>query len=465
VAHCEGDLALRANALAKTPCGRSSPLWDILTVAVVVVPVLGTFFPLELYLAIGAEEASVASAPASGATTSTYIVAVSLAVLALYFVSGRSFPIMRRFASVLLLTYALIAFSTALWSPDPTFTMKRGARLIPYVGFGLLFSEYFNFEKLIRLLTRSFFIAISCSVVIAVVRPDLGLSNVGGGYENAWRGATVQKNILGQVSSVSMLVCCFSFVYRSNNFLFSFLTLIMSLVTLVLSQSATSAATAGAELVVASCFGAAARSGLKAKIGLFAATAVVATFAIVIAVEPDLVASIADRDATLTGRTYIWAAVTAAIDRSPFWGEYYGFWGIDSTARQVIWRQVGYHVPHAHNSWLDVWLQLGLPGLVVLIFILLIAVRTGARLYCKVSDPLVVFSLALVTALLVRSGSEVEFTDPFPSGLFWLGLASGCLSRANAAIKASSAHPGRAAAAGPFLAAPDPTAENEPGPS
>jgi O-antigen ligase len=168
-------------------------------------------------------------------------------------------------------------------------------------------------------------------------------------------------------------------------------------------------------------------------------------FVIAIATEPDLISSFASRDATLTGRTYVWAAVGAAIDRSPFWGEYYGFWGIDSTTREVIWQQVNYPVPHSHDSWLDIWLQLGLPGLIDLILICLIIVLTGAGLYFRSSEPLVVFSLALFVSLLVRSGPEVEFTDPFPSGLFWLALAFGCLARAKAAIEASSSHPTRAA--------------------
>jgi O-antigen ligase len=400
----------------------------------------GTFFPLEQYLAGGEDGASVASAPSSGATTSTYVVAVSLLVLALYIVSGRSFPILRRLGSFLFLAVPLIAFSTALWSPDPNFTANRSVRLVTYVGFGLMFAQYFEFEKLLKLLTSAFFIAILCSVLITVLRPDLGFSHIGGGYESAWRGATIHKNILGQVCSISVLVCCFSIALRCNHLLLSLFTLIMSTVTLALSQSATSAAAAGAALAAAACFGAAARSGLKAKIGLFGAMAVVVTFIIAIATDPDLIASVVGRDATLTGRTYVWAAVGAAIDRAPFWGQYYGFWGIDSAARAVIWQQVTYNVPHSHNSWLDIWLQLGLPGLLVVVSICLFIFLTGVRLYFRSSDPVVVFSLALFVSLLVRSGPEVEFTDPFPSGLFWLALAFGCLARAKAAIKASSSH-------------------------
>jgi O-antigen ligase len=434
MSRAEADVVFPANTLADVPSGRSTSLWDILTIAVVVVPILGTFNPLEVYLAGGEAAGAVASAPLSGATTGTYVLTISLLVLALYLASGRSFAIVPRFGSVLLLTYVLVAFSTVLWSPDPTFTMNRSARLVPYVGFGLVFAEYFDFNRLISLLTRAFFIAVFCSVVITIVRPDLGLSHIGGGYDSAWRGATIHKNVLGQVCSIGALVCSFSIACRCNNFLFSLLTLLLSIMTLVLSQSATSAAAVMASLTVAACFGAAAQSGLKAKIGLFAVIGVVVILAIAIATSPETIFDFAGRDATLTGRTNVWAAVGADIARSPFWGEYYGFWGIDSTASEVIWRQVTYQVPHSHNSWLDIWLQLGLPGLLTIIAICLFIIITGIRLYFKSSEPVVLFSLSLFVSLLVRSGAEVQFTDPFPSGLFWLALSYGCLSKSRKTV-------------------------------
>jgi O-antigen ligase len=446
MSHDKNEAAPPDGFPATVPSKGSSPLWIVLTILVVVVPLLGTFNPLEVYLA-GSEEAvaSEGALSAGTTTTTTYLVAASLLVLALYIISGRSFPILHRRGSILLLTYLLIAFSTVLWSPEPGFTLNRCGRLVPYIGFGLVFAEYFEFNQLLRVMTRSFFIAVLCSVIITIIRPDLGLSQIGGGYENAWRGATIHKNMLGQVCSISILICSFSIALHANKILFSLLTIFISVVTLAFSQSASSALATVASLAIAASLGAVARNSLNAKVGLFAGMAVMTTLAIAIATNPEMIFSFIGRDATLTGRTYVWAAVGAAIDRSPFWGEYYGFWGIDSPARAVIWQQANFHPTHSHDSWLDVWLQLGLPGLLVLILICLVIVLSGIRLYFKSSDPAVVFSLALLVGLLVKSGPEVEFTDPFPSGLFWLALASGCLARAKAGIEASSSHPTRAA--------------------
>jgi exopolysaccharide production protein ExoQ len=405
-----------------------SAAWNLLTTLVLVVPVLGTFYPLDSYLAVG--DVGPTSLASGGSTTSTYVVGASLLILALYIVSGRSFPILRRFGTILPMLIPLIAFSTVVWSSDPTYAANRSARLVLYVGFGLIFAEYFDFKSIISLLMRACLIAILCSDVVTVLRPDLGLSQIGGGYENAWRGATIHKNVLGQVCSISILVCFYSFVARVNRPAIRIATLVVSVVTLALSQSATSAVATGASLAIAFGLNEFSGNSLLAKIGLFAGFALAMVALVAIALSPDILFDILGRDATLTGRTYVWTAVWAALERSPFWGYGYGFWGIDSPARAIIWQDVNFQVSHSHDSWLDMWLQLGLPGLLDLIAIFVFLISTGAALYVRTGGAVATFSLALCASLLVRAGPEVEFTDPFPSALFWLSLVCGLLSRA-----------------------------------
>jgi O-antigen ligase len=70
----------------------------------------------------------------------------------------------------------------------------------------------------------------------------------------------------------------------------------------------------------------------------------------------------------LTGRTIIWSSVQRLIHERPWTG--YGYaavwtdqdaWG--PLAWIVKWAQFRPH--HAHNSWLETWLGLGYPGLVL----------------------------------------------------------------------------------------------------
>ena len=427
VSNNDASAALPDGVLTRSHLHGSPRLWDALTTLIVVVIVLGTFNPIDNYLAGG--ETTPGIPLSAGATPTTYILAASLILIALYAMLGRSFAIVCRTGSILLIALPTMALFTAWWSPLPVYTMNRSARLIQQIGFALLFAEYYDFGRLIKFLTRSVFIALLCSIAITVVRPDLGLAQMSGDYANAWRGATIHKNILGQVCSIGVLISFFAIIVRKNNLLFSITTLFASMGVLALSQSASSEFAATASILFAACLNAVARRGRLAKINLIALLVFVLTVATVVATDPDLILGVASRDATLTGRTYIWTAVWSVINQSPFWGQYYGFWGIDSVGIRTIWSQVQYNVPHAHDSWLDIWLQLGLPGLIDLIVIFLISILSGFGSYMRTGEASVVFSMSLLVSLLVRSGPEVEFTDPFPSGLFWLALAYGCIVR------------------------------------
>ena len=90
------------------------------------------------------------------------------------------------------------------------------------------------------------------------------------------------------------------------------------------------------------------------------------------------------RDASLTGRDDLWAAVIRAIGRRPWLG--YGFDAVwtrpFSGVAMTIQQQTGWDSPHSHNGFLDLALDLGLvgvgiflSGLVVHLFKAVTAVR------------------------------------------------------------------------------------------
>jgi O-antigen ligase len=81
----------------------------------------------------------------------------------------------------------------------------------------------------------------------------------------------------------------------------------------------------------------------------------------------DTVFGLLGKDATLTGRTKIWAAVMLQIQERPWQG--YGYAAIwDETDKwgPLAWitKIAGFRAHHAHNSWLEQWLAIGVPGLV-----------------------------------------------------------------------------------------------------
>ncbi|MEB4615437.1 O-antigen ligase family protein, partial [Leucobacter sp. M11] len=119
----------------------------------------------------------------------------------------------------------------------------------------------------------------------------------------------------------------------------------------------------------------------------------------------------------MTGRLEIWQKVIELAEQRPAfgwgWVSYWPFWaepfnGLDE--------KVGLPVMHAHNAWLDVWLQLGIVGLVLFA---MLAGLTLWRVWFRAIDqprrdagaplPFATSSLVpllLVVALLVQSLTE-----------------------------------------------------------
>ena len=101
------------------------------------------------------------------------------------------------------------------------------------------------------------------------------------------------------------------------------------------------------------------------------ATAVVTTFLGVVGVgavgfavvfAPDTLLGLLGKDATLTGRTRIWAAVMRQVASRPRTGFGYGaVWSDQSGWGPVYWvvKQYGARPTYAHNGWVDLWLGLG----------------------------------------------------------------------------------------------------------
>lgn len=185
-------------------------------------------------------------------------------------------------------------------------------------------------------------------------------------FPGAWRGLWSEKNELGGYMAIGFIVFAAAAAMepRRRGLWSAFAVLALGLV--LLSTSKTSLVSL---LLGASAFGfvVLARKGpIMGVISSFGA--VVAIFAILafIFFASDVFFAALGKDATLTGRTNIWAGVLHEIHQRPWLGYGYGAVWDDKTGwGPVYWitKIAGFRAAHAHNSWLEQWLGLGLLGL------------------------------------------------------------------------------------------------------
>ena len=72
------------------------------------------------------------------------------------------------------------------------------------------------------------------------------------------------------------------------------------------------------------------------------------------------------KNAEFTGRTTIWSEVIALAQQRPAvgWG-WLGYWIVWIPPFNALKKEGGVQPPHAHDAWLDLWLQVGIVGLII----------------------------------------------------------------------------------------------------
>lgn len=117
----------------------------------------------------------------------------------------------------------------------------------------------------------------------------------------------------------------------------------------------------------------------------------------------DLIFAMLDRGGDATHRTDIWDQVIhTAWLRPEGWG-YVGYWPTWAEPYSTIVDNVGVLAAHAHNAFLDSWLQLGLIGLVLLLAMVVLLFGSAWRLVERATwgDTYIPLGWALLTAGLV----------------------------------------------------------------
>lgn len=399
------------------------------------------------------------------------ILSSTLILLAIVILVNRSLNwsviLARNAALVALLAFALVSF---VWSDFPLVALKRWFRdLGTYLIVLVVLSDRNPLEAVRLLLRRFCYLLIPLSVLIVRYYPELGKQyDVWTGVAT-YVGATTSKNMLGLACLLSGLFLFWDTLTRWSNrrnrqtkriLALNATFMGMTLWLLNLSNSATSRVC----LLLGCLVIAAAHSKpFKRYPGLLKAL-IPTTFVLYLVVVSCFglggVAGAVGRDPTLTDRTKIWA-VLLAMHTNPLLGTgYESFWL--GPRLLWVWQSPAGHVNEAHNGYLQVYLNLGLVGLVLLLAFLIASYRTICK-RGKTLSGLGSLGVALWIILAFYNTSEAAFGG----GVLWLAFLSAALVVPEPRVhrKSLAGKPGATARPLDFAAATAPgTGDNEPVP-
>jgi exopolysaccharide production protein ExoQ len=179
-------------------------------------------------------------------------------------------------------------------------------------------------------------------------------------------GIVANRNLLGFVALLAVIVFAIQLVAGSGKRGWGVAWLVLAIVMLILTRSATVTVAAVVVAVVLLFALWARRVGQLGRrpVYLTAAASVVAVIAALAQFAPQLLSVLGKKDG-LTGRFDIWASVVDLASQRPAfgwgWVSYWAPW-VEPFDNLAVRKGVEYL--QAHNAWLDVWLQLGIAGLI-----------------------------------------------------------------------------------------------------
>lgn len=257
-----------------------------------------------------------------------------------------------------------IAAASALWSIDPGETLRRTIGLFFTSLAGVVLAARFRWAALAEVFATAFVPLALGSFVAAALVPSFGTMHTL--FPGAWQGLWSEKNALGGNMTIGLVLSVAAAVLNPKRAGYWAALAALCLFLVVMSTSKTSLVACllgGCGFVLVALVN---RSPAWRLFATWGALTSVVLLAMGLLVSADVFLSLLGKDATLTGRTKIWSAIMTLIPQRPWLGYgYQAVWSNDAPWTPLAWivKLAGFRPGHAHNSWLEQWLGMGLVGL------------------------------------------------------------------------------------------------------
>ena len=310
------------------------------------------------------------------------------------------------------LALAVFAFLSAFWSDASSLVVRRAGTVTATTLFGVYLAARGDFSELVASLVKVYAIAAIASFIAIAVLPQAA-TVTGDYYTHAWRGAFTDKNELGMACAEALILSAYAYRRRYGPRWLAGFNVAAFLVLLYGSESKTPVVVMLAALYAAFLvLSLRRRSGAGLVVGYVLLVIGLAGTALLAVGWQDVLAALG-RDPTFTNRTRIWQLALEYIGHRPWFGYGYGgFWRADSADANIFWAALGFKTPHAHNSWLELALGIGIVGVAIAALAWLAAIYRILRVATAPHAEHVAFCFALLVGSFFENLSEFEFFRP-----------------------------------------------------
>ncbi|HLY80706.1 MAG TPA: O-antigen ligase family protein, partial [Caulobacteraceae bacterium] len=217
----------------------------------------------------------------------------------------------------LIAIFAIAALSV-LWSVSPDQTSRRIFALAFTTLGGVVLAARYSWARLAEVIAAAFVVLALCSLVTGLFVPAIG--RMSDTFPGSWRGLWLEKNTFGDNMTQGAAICAAAALLNPRRALLWCGASVLCFVLVLMSTSKTSLVAAllsGASLALV---WAVRRGPTWSTVATWGAVVALGAAAAVVFFASDVVFGLLGKDATLTGRTKIWAAVMRQIDERPWQG-------------------------------------------------------------------------------------------------------------------------------------------------
>ena len=270
------------------------------------------------------------------------------------------------------------------WSDFQDVSFKRWIRACGTLIMTLVvLTEPYPFEAISRLIRRCAYVLLPLSIILIKYYRVYGVAYSSSGEYEYWLGVTTHKNSLGALAMIGGIYFTWSIMktWGNKKVFIDILFFSMALYLLIGSKSMTSL-----YVLFVGIFTLLMVRVLKINLKYMGTTIffIVLLFFLIfqlienLVVQDSIMGSIIEssgRDTTLTGRTDLWTDLLDIASRNPIFGVGYGSFWIGDLGND-LWQKYTWQPTEGHNGYIDVYVELGLIGLFLLIMAIFFAYKS-----------------------------------------------------------------------------------------